>query len=75
MSEKASKGRFPKPKKFQNHSTEGKGKEKKKERVRRKKEKRKKAMVLSFYDSYFGDRFRPKKTVGPEQGRNNVHIQ
>ena len=39
-----------------------------------KKEKRKKAMVLSFYDSYFGDRFRPEKTVGPEQGRNNVHI-
>ena len=75
MSEKASKGRFPRPKKFQNHSNEGKAKEKKKERVRRKKGEEKKAMVLSFYDSYIGDRFRPKKTVGPEQGRNNVHIQ
>ena len=27
-------------------------------------------MVLSFYDRYFGDRFRPKKTVGPEQDPN-----
>ena len=70
MSEKASKGRIPKPEKLQNHSNEGKGKEKKKERVRSEKGEEKKAMVLSFYDSYFGDRFGPKKTVGPEQRPN-----
>ena len=45
MSEKASKGRFLKAKKFQNHSNEGKGKEKKKERGEGKEEKKKKAMV------------------------------
>ena len=75
MSEKASKGRFPKPKKFQNHVPKEKERRKRRNELEGKKEKRKKAMVLSFYDSYFGDRFRPKKTVGPEQGRNNVHIQ
>ena len=37
MSEKASKGRFLKPEKLQNHSNEGKGKEKKKERGEEKK--------------------------------------
>ena len=47
MGEKASKGRFLKPEKLQNHSNEGKGKEKKKERRRRsgKEEKTKKTMV------------------------------
>ena len=46
MSEKASKGRFLKPEKLQNHSNEGKGKEKKKERARRRKGgEEKKAMV------------------------------
>ena len=37
MSEKASKGRFLNPEKFQNHSNEGKGKEKNKERGEEKK--------------------------------------
>ena len=37
MSEKASKGRFLKPEKLQNHSNERKGKEKKKERGEEKK--------------------------------------
>ena len=48
LSEKASKGRFLKPEKLQNHSKEGKGKEKKKERgegKKKKKKKKKKAMV------------------------------
>ena len=43
LSEKASKGRFLKPEKLQNHGNEGKGKEKKKERGEGKK--KKKAMV------------------------------
>ena len=42
LSEKASKGRFLKPEKLQNHSNEGKGKEKKKEQGVGKEEKRKK---------------------------------
>ena len=41
LSEKASKGKFRKPEKLQNHSNEGKGKEKKKERGEGKEEKRK----------------------------------
>ena len=45
MSKRASKGRFLKPDKLQNHSNEVKGKEKKKERGEGKEEKRKKAMV------------------------------
>ena len=50
LSEKASKGRFLKPEKLQNHSNEGKGKEKKKERGEGKEEKKKKAMdaLLDF---------------------------
>ena len=43
--EKASKVRFLKPEKLQNHSNERKGKEKKKERGEEKEEKKKKAMV------------------------------
>ena len=42
MTEKASKGRFPKPEKLQNHSNEGKAKKRKK---RNNEEQRKKAMV------------------------------
>ena len=43
LSEKASKGRFLKPEKIQNHcNKKGKGKEKKKERGEEKEEKRKK---------------------------------
>ena len=63
LSEKASKGRFLKPEKIQNHSNEGKGKEKKKERREGKKEKKQKSKgcTLSFYNSYFGDSFWPKK--------------
>ena len=48
-----------------NHSNEGKGKEKKKERgvkVRRRREKSN-GCTLSFYNSYFGDSYWPKKTV------------
>ena len=41
MSENASKGRFLKPEKLQNHSNEGKGKEKKKEQGEGKEEKKK----------------------------------
>ena len=37
MTEKASKGRFLKPEKLQNHSNEGKGKEKEEERGEEKK--------------------------------------
>ena len=70
LSEKASKGRFLKPEKLQNHSNEGKGKEKKKEQGEGKEEKRKKSngCTLSFYNSFFGDSFWPKKlfdTKGP----------
>ena len=67
LSEKASKDRFLKPEKIQNHSNEEKGKEKKKERREGKKEKKQKSKgcTLSFYNSYFGDSFWPKKkTVG-----------
>ena len=61
LSEKASKGRFLKPEKLQNHSNEGKGKEKKKERGEGKEEKKKSnGYTLSFYNSYFGDSFWPK---------------
>ena len=61
LSEKASKGRFLKPEKLQNHSNEGKGKEKKKERGEGKEEKKKSNdYTLSFYNSYFGDSFWPK---------------
>ena len=47
LSEKASKGRFLKPEKLQNHSNEGKGKEKKKERGEGKKEKKNKQWLHS----------------------------
>ena len=78
MSEKASKGRFLKPEKLQNHSNEGKGKRKKKEPGEGKNEKGKKtgkreegkSYILSFYNSYFGDTFRPRKNVG----RKKVHL-
>ena len=42
LSEKASKGKFLKPEKLQNHGNKGKGKEKKKERGEGKEEKKKK---------------------------------
>ena len=45
LSEKASKGKYLKPEKLQNHSNEEKGKEKKNERGKGKEEKKKKAMV------------------------------
>ena len=47
MLEKASKGRFFRPDKLQNHSNEGKGKEKKRERRGRKEEKRQKQWLHS----------------------------
>ena len=66
MSEKASKGRFLKPEKLQNHSNEGKGKEKTKEPGEGKEKKKKKSngCTLSFYNSYFECSFWPKKAVG-----------
>ena len=71
MSEKASKSRFPKPVRGSKMTvTKEKERRKRRTELEGKKEKRKKAMVLNFYDSYFGDRFRPKKTVGPEQDPN-----
>ena len=66
LSEKASKGRFPKTEKLQNHSNEGKGKEKKKEQREGKEEKRKKKQwfhSLNFYNSYFVDSFWPTKLL------------
>ena len=49
LSEKASKGRFLKPDKLQNHSNEGKGrKRKRKSEGKVKEEKRKKAMAALF---------------------------
>ena len=50
MSEKASKGRFLKPEKLQNHSNEGKGKEKEEGRGEGNEEKKKKsnAALLVF---------------------------
>ena len=47
LSEKASKGKFCKPEKLQNHSNEGKGRQKKKERGEGKEEKRKKQWLDS----------------------------
>ena len=49
LSEKASKGRFLKPDKLQNHTNEDKGKEKKKEPGERKEEKRKKQWLHSWF--------------------------
>ena len=50
MSEKASKGRFLKPEKLQNHTNEERGKEKKKERGEGKEEKKKSnGYTLNFY--------------------------
>ena len=64
LTEKASKGRFLKPEKLQNHSNEGKGKEKEEERGEGKEEKKKSnGCTLSFYNSYFGDSFWPKKLL------------
>ena len=47
LTEKASKGRFLKPEKLQNHSEKGKGKEKKKEQGEEKEEKKKKQCLHS----------------------------
>ena len=70
MSEKASKGRFLKPEKLQNHTNEGKGKEKTKEPGEGKEKKKKKSngCTLSFYNSYIEHSFWPKKTVGRKTG-------
>ena len=58
LSEKASQGRFVKPKKLQNHSNEEKGKEKKKERGEGKEKKRKKAMVALLKDPFCDNVFK-----------------
>ena len=62
LSEKASKGRFLKHEKLQNHSNEEKRKQKKKEQGEGKEKKKSNGCTLGFYNSYFGDRFWPKKT-------------
>ena len=49
MSEKASKGRFLKPDKLQNHINEGKGKEKKKERGEGKEKKKRETVALLVF--------------------------
>ena len=50
MSEKASKGRFLKPEKLQNHTNEEKGKEKKKsEEKERRRRKKSNGCTLNFY--------------------------
>ena len=61
MSEKASKGRFLKPEKLQNHSNEDKGKDKKKERGE---EKKTMVALLVFITATLEIAFWPKKTVG-----------
>ena len=65
MGEKASKGRFLEP--ISSKITVTKEKERKtrksQEEERRRREKSN-GCTLSFYNSYFGDRFWPKKTVG-----------
>ena len=61
LSEKASKDRFLKPEKLQNHSHKGKGKGKEKGRGE---EKKSSGCTLSFHYVYFGDTFWPKTTVG-----------
>ena len=52
LSQKASKGRFLKREKLQNHTNEGKGKEKKKsgEKERRRRKKKSNGCTLSFYN-------------------------
>ena len=54
VTEKASKGRFPKPEKLQNHSNEGKAKKRKKE-IARSREKSN-GWTLRFYNGYFGQK-------------------
>ena len=62
---------FLKAEKLQNHSNEGKGgrKRKSEEKERREREKSN-GFTLRFYNSYFGDSFCPKITVG----RRKVHF-
>ena len=63
LSEKASKGRFLKPKKLRNYSNKGKGQEKKKERGQGNEEK-KKAMVAVLVFIIATLEFLAEKTVG-----------
>ena len=79
LSEKASKGKFLKPEKLQNHSNEEKGKEKKKERGKGKEEKKKKAMVallvfiIATLEIVFGRKklFYPKGPFGDNVYQNS----
>ena len=78
LSEKASKGRFLKPDKLQNHSNEGKGrKRKRKSEGRVKEEKRKKAIaalfvfIIATLESVFGQK---KKQVKKECLTQKVHL-
>ena len=61
LSEKASKNRFRKPEKLQNHRNKGKRKEKEKERGE---EKKSNGCTLSFHNGYSEDTSWPKTTVG-----------
>ena len=64
MSEKASKGMFLKPEKLQNHSKGEKERRKRKsEEKERRRRKKSNGCTLSFYNSYFGDSFWPKKLL------------
>ena len=65
LSEKASKGRFFKRDKLQNHSKR-KEKRKSEEKETRRREKAM-AALPTFYNSYFGDSLWPKKTVGSKR--------
>ena len=82
MSEKASKGRFPKPKKFQNHVPKEKERRKRRSELEGKKEKRKKQWFLVFMIATLGIVFGRKKLldlnkaqIGGNVFKNNVHIQ
>ena len=68
LSETASNGRFFDPENLQNHLTKEKERRKRKreEKKRRRREKSN-GCTLSFYNSYFGDFGRKKKTVERER--------
>ena len=81
LSEEASKGRFLKPDKLQNHSNEGKGrKRKRKSDGKVKEEKRKKAMaalfvfIIATLELVFGKKKKKKKQVKKECLTQKVHL-
>ena len=81
MSEEASKGRFLKPDKLQNHSNEGKGrKRKRKSDGKVKEEKRNKAIaaffvfIIATLELVFGKKKKTKKQVKKERLTQKVHL-